>query len=200
MANETTTTETTGNAGNSKGSSISELDRFLNEHTEGAKTQTTTQPVGLDRFVEAVKPVVEYAETKRMEEMRAVEQKSIDAAISFVKGDDLKTVPDRLVKGFLQDRYVADQSFRSAYDNRTKDPTSWNSALTGAQKEFKADLSTLGVNASRSDVEAATAAVRNSGRVVSEGQKVDSAALSEMSDTAFNKYKRDLEAQRRAAR
>ena len=195
MANETTTTQQT-NTGNAAASGVSDLDRFLNEFKD---TSTPPQaPAGLDKFVEVVKPVVEYAESKRREELVTAEKKSVQDAVDFVKNDEgLKTVSNRLVKGFLQDRYAEDQSFKTAYDNRSRDPKAWESALNNAKTEFKTELSTLNGNSVRSDVEAATAAVRGSAKVTTTEQKVDAASLMDMSDFEFNKLKRTLDAQNR---
>lgn len=194
MANETTTTQQTS-TGNAAGSGVSDLDRFLTEFTESEKPSQPTP--GLEKFVEVVKPVVEYAESKRREELITAEKKSVQDAVDFVKNDEgLKTVSNRLVKGFLQDRYAEDPSFKTAYDNRSKDPKGWESALNGAKTEFKTELATLSGNTVRSDVEAATAAVRGSAKVTTE-QKVDAASLMDMSDFEFNKLKRTLDAQNR---
>ena len=200
MADESTTGTTAGTAAPADKSGTSELDRLLNDYVEGkpapaAQPDTTTfAPV-----IEALKPVAQYAERKMREEQEVALKKSVDDAIASVKSDEaLKPVSDKLVRGFLQDQYANDSGFKAAYDNRTKDPKAWDSALSNARTSFKEELKSLNGQSFRSDVEAATAAVRGAGRGSSpEGPKVDPGKLREMSDTEFARFKREQQARSR---
>ena len=202
MANETTTPQNAGTIAAPAGqSATSDLDRLLAEHDAG-KTQTTSPDYATVKpLIDAMKPVAQYAEGKMREEQNAAIAKSVSDAVSFVKSDEtLKPISDKLVKGFLQDRYSEDASFKGAYDNRSKDPKAWDAALQSAQKDFKTEVQTLNGQSLRSDVEAATAAVRGAGRQPSnDGAKATPGKLRKMSDAEFAEFKAEEAARLRSA-
>lgn len=192
MANESTTDTTGGNAAPAGTSGTSELDRLLTEFDKKPVAAPPDTNTALRDLTEAFKPVARFAEQKMQEEVRATTQKSIDDAISFVKGDeDLKTVSPVIVKGFMSARYADDQSFKTAFDNRGKDPKGWEAALTSTQADFKKEMGgSVASSTLRSDVDAATAAVRGANRGNAQAaQKVDPGKLRDMSDVEFARFK-----------
>lgn len=202
MANETTTTQNAANGGADGKSVTSELDQLLAEHDGSrSKPQPQNDFATVKSALDAVKPVVEYAQGKMQEEQQQAIKKSVDDSVAFVKSDDaLKGLPDRIVRGFLQDEYAHNPSFKSAYDNRMRDPKAWEAAQASAQKSLAAEVSTIGRVDPRSDVVAATAAVRGTGRApTSEAGKVDPRQLRKLSDTDFAAFKAEEEAKRRSA-
>ena len=179
----------------------SDVDRLLAEFETGTKPETAPRnDVPLVKpFIEAMKPVAAFAERKMREEQDAEARKSVDHAIGVVKeGDDLKDIPDRVVRGFLRDLYNEDADFRAAHDKRGENAKAWNAALVKARESFTEDVKTIAGKNARSDVEAAKAAVRGSGRVTETKTDENPEALFNMSDADFRKYKQGLDAKARA--
>lgn len=197
-------TKADGGAADSKApaSADSDIDRLISEF-DTAKAAGAESRVDLNQvkpLLDAIKPIATFAQAKMREERQTAEKESVGKAVSFVKaGDDLKDVPDRLVKGYLQDRYVEDNEFRTAYDNRAEKPSAWQSELEKAKTEFTTDIKSMTTTSLRSDVEAAKAAVKGAARPnTAETKEVESKKLFAMSDVEFRAYKQDLAADSRS--
>ena len=179
----------------------SDVDRLLAEFEAGTKPESapkTDIPL-VKPLIEAMKPVAAFAERKMREEQDAETRKSVDHAIGVVKeGEDLKDIPDRVVRGYLRDLYNEDADFRAAHDKRGENAKGWQSALVKAREAFSEDVKAIAGKSARSDVEAAKAAVRGSGRVAEPKTEEDAEALFNMSDADFRKYKQGLDAKGRA--
>ena len=199
MADATPTNQNAAAAGTDGQSGSATLDQLLAEFKAGT-TGTNTNPtpaIEATKVIEAMRPALEYVEQDRIQKQTEAVQKSIDDAIKFVKGDDdgLKGVSDVVVDAILHRQYARDAGFKSAYDNRAKDPKAWENAQVAVRSQIKTELKLAnGGGASRSDVEAATAAVRGqrSPALDSTGKEIDPAKLSRMSDTEFADFKRTL--------
>ena len=170
-----------------------ELDQLLNEYKEAAPTAAPTAAPSVQPLLEAMQPVAEFARRKMAEEQQAEVAKSITEAVGAIKKTDgLDGVPDRVVTGLLHAAYADDPQFRAAYDNRQANPAALQAKLAEIGATLSEDMKGLTVSSARSDVEAAHAAVRGSGKVAESKQEADPSSLFEMSDTQFRDYKRKL--------
>lgn len=169
-----------------------ELDQLLSEYKEAAPAAPVAPPP-IQPLLDVMKPVAEFARRKMAEEQQVEVTRSIaDAVTSVKKTDGLDGVPDRIVTGLLHAAYADDPQFRAAYDNRQANPAALQEKLAAIGATLSEDMKGLTVSAARSDVEAAKAAVRGSGKVAETKEAVNAANLFEMSDTQFRDHKRKL--------
>lgn len=176
------------------GAATSDVDRLLSEFETG-KTQSKTELPTIKPILDAIKPLATFAQRKMQEEVSTAAKKSVADAVSAVKSlDDLKEVPDRIVRGYLQDRYVEDAEFRTAYDKQGENPQAWQGQLTKAREAFSEDMKFVSAKSVRSDVEAAKAAVRGAGKTQDTKTDDDPGALFAMSGRDFAAYKDKLAA------
>lgn len=173
------------------GAATSDVDRLLSEFETG-KTQLKTELPTIRPILDAIKPLATFAQRKMQEEVSTAAKKSVADAVNAVKSDDLKEVPDRVVRGYLQDRYVEDPNFRTAYDKQGENPQGWQEQLTKAREAFAEDMKFASAKSVRSDVEAAKAAVKGAGKTQDAKPEDDTDALFAMSGREFATYKEKL--------
>lgn len=139
-------------------------------------------------------PVIRFAQGKMVEEATAAVQKEVDSAIgALTSGDDLKGVPKRIARGFLEAWALENPEFKRAFDQRSQNKKGWESALAEASAEFRKELGSLPSNSVRNDVEAAKASVRGTSNAPSRSEGLRSTKeLRRMSDSEFRQYKADL--------
>ncbi len=167
----------------------SDVDRLLSEFEEGKAAPKTDYP-NIKPLIEAIKPLATYTTRKMQEETAAAGKKSVADAVSAVKSvDELKEIPDRVVRGYLQDRYVEDVEFRAAYDKQGENPQAWQAQLAKAREAFAEDIKVVAAKGVRSDVEAAKAAVKGAGKSQDTNQEESVDALFAMSDAQFRAFK-----------
>jgi hypothetical protein len=79
------------------------------------------------------------------------------------EAEPFKGMKDRLIRGALHDYARENQDFDQAFRNRQADPKAWQTARTKARENLLKELAEESKGSDvRSDIEAATAAVRNS--------------------------------------
>lgn len=192
--NDQKTQNTNGADTASAAAGDTDLDGLLNEFNEEA-TPKPGQP-DVAGLVKGLEPLVRYVEEDKREKQAAQQQEVVDQAISFLKEEDaLKEVDEEILHGSLLARYNKDEAFRSAHDNRGTDANAWSKALEGARKSLVEKVSSLPGNTVRSDVEAATAAVRGSSeQQSSDDEGLSTEDLNKMSDAEFERHKRQVAA------
>lgn len=146
--------------GNGDASSNQDLDALLTEFKGNEPNKTSPD---LSKLLKGIEPVVRFVDEARAEKETAARAKVVEESVAFIKGaDELKDFDGEIVEGFLFQRYQKDAAFRSAHDNRDKDPGAWTKALAGAQESLKEKSGKMPANTVRSDLEAATAAIKGS--------------------------------------
>jgi len=148
-----------------------ELESLLKEYEGGTETPVTTEPksetkpeptpnADISNFAKAVKPVVDYVNEVKAEK----QQERFDADLKgimtfFSEADELKELPDKLKRGFLEAHAQEDPDFKTAFENRAKNPKAWETVKETARDAFVELVSDLPNSKVRTDVEAALAAV-----------------------------------------
>ena len=167
----------------------SDVDRLLSEFDQGT-TAAKTETSSIKPLLEAFKPIASYAQRKMTEETTAAIKKSVADAVSAVKSSEgLKDTPDRVVRGYLQDRYAEDAVFRTAYEEQGKNPAAWQDQLGKAAVALAEDIKMISSNNVRSDVEAAQAAVKGAGKPQETKEEDNPESLFAMSDSQFRAFK-----------
>jgi hypothetical protein len=140
-----------------------DFDRLLAEYTTGTKS-TDTQPTDVGKVLNALKPVIDHAQTELAERHKTALKKDLDEAINFVKEEDgVKDIPPKVIRGMLEGYAAEHPEFATAFENRSKDKAGWQTQLATARKAVAADLKDLGPGTRVvSDVAAAKAAVSGS--------------------------------------
>ncbi|RJR37220.1 MAG: hypothetical protein C4576_23015 [Desulfobacteraceae bacterium] len=157
-----TETQTQGNppanaGGTPSSSQGSDFDKLLNEFEQRKQPQPPEIP-------ETIKPLVDWAASKRFEEEKETFEKDVSAAVGFMKeADSLKSLDEFLVRGALNVFAMENKEFDEAFKNRRQNPAAWNEARAKARETIAKRLTKESQGSDvRSDIEAATAAVRNS--------------------------------------
>lgn len=137
-----------------------DLDALL---TDFKGTNEPGKTPDISKLIRGIEPVVRFAEGAKAKEEAAARQKVVDESVAAVKGaEELKDLDGEVVEGFLINRYQKNAEFRAAHDHRAENPDNWTKALAKAQEDLKGKMKALPGNTVRSDLEAATAAVRGS--------------------------------------
>jgi hypothetical protein len=188
----TTETQNSANGGAAPRTDVapgeSELDRLLAEFEAKGKTATAQDAVA--KVVTTMKPVVQFVEREMQDRQRQALEGDIEGAVKFMtEPEDLKAVPKRLVRGFLEGYGIENQTFAKAFAERKSDPTKWQNELGNARTLFEAELKQLPGSKVRTDIAAAKAAVAGSSSS-SETPTDDEKAIAKMSDTEFLEFRR----------
>ena len=128
--------------------------------TIGSKTPEPTPSADLAKFAKAVKPAVDFVNEVKAEK----QQERFDADLKgimefFSEEEKLKEVPDKLKRGFLEAHAQETPDFKTAFENRGKNPKAWETARETARDAFTELVSELPGSKVRTDIEAAHAAV-----------------------------------------
>ncbi len=115
-------------------------------------------------------------------------KEAIEGAVGTIKGssDDLKGVPDRLVRSYLYGLAEEKPELLQAFGNRQKDPANWNKAMKLIGKEITADLAERPDANLTEDAQAAADAVRGVQNQAPAGEKPDNAKYAAMSDAEYD--------------
>jgi hypothetical protein len=156
-------------------SEATELESLIKEYegdTEAADTKVidskvpdtkpidTTSNVEIGKLTKAIKPVVDYVNHEKAQKQQDQFDTDVKDIMEFFSEEEkLKEFPDKLKKGFLEAHAQEDPDFKSAFENRTKNPKAWETAKETARDAFTELVSDLPSSKVRTDVEAAKAAV-----------------------------------------
>lgn len=156
--------------------------------------RATTRPT--QGIPQELAPVIRFAESKMIEEVKATIDKEVESAISTLTADEaFKGTPKRLARGFLEAWAIENPEFKQAFEQRKSNPKGWEKALSDASTGFAEDMGKMPGNSVRSDVEAARAAVRGTSSAPPPKPRQKSAPeLRNMSDQEFRRYKAQLAA------
>ncbi len=191
-------------------SEAAELDTLLREYegdtktpdtkttdikTTDIKVADTTPSADVAKFAKAVKPVVDFVKKQEAKEAQAEFDTGLKDIMTFFSEEEkLKEFPDELKRGFLETRAQDDPDFKTAFENRAKNPKAWETARETARVALTELVSGLPGSTVRTDVEAAKAAV--------DGTTDDKPASEEgpspvkkmaMSDYEWRQYKEEQE-------
>ena len=169
------------------GSAGADLDGLLNEFENpqpGSKPAADTPSV-----VKALQPVIEFATTEMNTRAKTALDNDIKAAMSFVQEDEAaKAIPPKFVRGFLEAHAAEDETFAKAFQNRQKDPATWQKKLGEAKGSFLAELKGLPGNMVKTDVEAARAAISGRTEPVGETAMPSASELMRMSQQDYDAF------------
>lgn len=201
MSQETNANQPNGNAApNAAEPKAAEAKPGLNQLLQQFETSAAPKATAID-VLKAFQPTIEWVDQQRIAQQTQAVQNDVSSSVKSVKeslklGDEF---PDDLVRGYLYDHANQDKDFAAAWDNRSESPDAWKSQLGKATESFKSIVGKLPGNSVRTDLEAATAAVRN---VSTAPQPAPSEAeyvrqLRRMSDRELEAHMRELAAQQR---
>lgn len=155
-ANQTSANTSPSGAAEATSPVSSELDALLKEFESGA------QKTDVAAVLRAIAPVVEHVQEERVEKATAGIQKDIESAIAFMREPaEVKDVPTRLIRGYLDGYANENPTVKQAFDTRTANPEAWKKALGEIREAYLNDLKALPGSKVRTDVEAAVASARN---------------------------------------
>ena len=119
-------------------------------------------------------------------------KEAIEGAVGTIKGnfDDLKDVPDRMVRSYLYGLAEDKPELLLAFGNRQQDPATWNKAMKLIGKEITADLAERPDAHLTEDAQAAADAVRGVSNQAPAEEKPDPAKYSAMSDAEYDEQER----------
>lgn len=111
--------------------------------------------------LKALKPVVDYVETDRIEKQQAVLDGDLDKAMDFVAREEtLSEVPKSLLRGLMEAYAAEDKGFARAFQNRSEAPGEWESQLEKGRSWAAEQVKALTKDAKpKDDIAAAKAAV-----------------------------------------
>jgi len=168
--NQTTYTDNPGQPAGAQNDGDTDFESLVNEFSnQTPQPQPTVQQPDIGKLLEGIKPVVQYVQDDARSKAAAAEDASVDAAVGYLKADEnLAEIDDTLVKGFLQNRYTDDKSFRDAYDNRGQNAAAWDAALDSARDLMTEKVGSLPSGQMKTDIEAAEATVRGTNPTVTD--------------------------------
>jgi hypothetical protein len=109
----------------------------------------------------------------------------INKAVQSISESIDKTVPQRAIRGMLNDMAVEDPRLARAFSNRYSDPKGWDRALKAASKEIRKELSDLPDKELNDDRKAVTNAIRGA----SKSSEDEAPNFTKMSDVEFQEWK-----------
>jgi hypothetical protein len=169
----------------------SDLDKLLSEF-EGAKPKPTQEP---PQDLTRLEPVIRFAQDEMESRARQSIQKDIDRATSFMlEPEELKPIPPKFARGFLEAYAQDNPSFAQAFKSRGNDPRRWVSELEEARKAFAEEAKELPGNTVRTDIEAAKASVSGNKQPPEEPEAEDR-KIAAMDGAEFYAYRKKLLAQ-----
>jgi len=152
-------------------SEATELESLIKEYEGGTETPDTTEVkpepkleprpnADIGKVLKAVQPAVDFVKEIKAEK----QQERFDSGVKnlmdfFAEEEKLKELPDKLKRGFLEAHAQDTPDFKTAFDNRAKNPKAWETARETARDAFTELVSELPGSKVRTDVEAAMAAV-----------------------------------------
>ncbi len=150
-------------------SEATELESLIKEYEGDTETPVTAEPksepeprpnADISKVLKAVQPAVDFVKEVKAEK----QQERFDADLKnimtfFSEADELKELPDKLKRGFLEAHAQEDPEFKTAFENRAKNPKAWETARESARDAFTELVAELPSSTVRTDVEAAHAAV-----------------------------------------
>jgi hypothetical protein len=171
----------------------SALDQLLSEwEKQGSADTEATKPSGVSgaTALKALKPVVDFAQQQMTEKQTEGVTKDIDAAVEFIsEPDELKGLKSSTAIGLLEAYAREDPSFTEAFNSRKQSPQEWKAGLEKARDWVKTTVAELrgteGSTSTRSDVEAAKAAVQGQTNQAADDEQPDPTAMFKMSDDEF---------------
>lgn len=156
-------------------SEAAELDSLIRDYEGATKTPDTktadiktndvrvvdpTPNVEIGKLAKAIQPVVDYVKEVKAEKQQVRFDTDLkDIMDYFSEVDELKVLPDKLRRGFLEAHAQETPDFKKAFENRAKNPEAWETARESARDAFTELVAELPSSKVRTDVEAAQAAV-----------------------------------------
>ena len=186
--------QTTGDGGESQpksGSEDSGIDSYLKEFENKPPNPPSD---GVSQVMERLEPVIQFASHRLEKENQELVDSAVNSAIEhFHEADELKSLPDQFVRGFMYDTAITDKAFSEAFNARESNPTAWKQALEKARESAVGLMSDIPDKKITEDMAAATASVRKVSTDVPDQQAVTNKDLNNMSDAQFAAHKLTLE-------
>lgn len=105
------------------------------------------------KLVKDVQPVVDYVNEERRKQAQAQSDTEVKDILGFfAEVDGLKKMPKKLQRGFLEAHAQETPDFKTAFDNRAKNPKAWGTAREAARDAFTELVSRLPGSTVRTDV------------------------------------------------
>lgn len=162
--------------------------------TNDTKPPESTPHADIGKVLRAVQPAVDFVKKQEAKDAKAEFKADVKEVIDFFsEADELKDLPDKLKRGFLEVHAQETPEFKTAFENKAKDPKAWGKAMESARDAFTELASDLPSSKVRTDLEAAQAAVDGTtDKPVSE-EGLSPVQKANMSDFEWRKYKEEQE-------
>lgn len=174
-----------------------DLESLINEYEDGTDTTDTTDTTpnaDLAKFAKAVKPAVDFVKKQEAKEAQAEFDIDVKGMVSFFgEAGELKGISDKLMMGFIEAHAAETPDFKTAFENRAKNPKAWETARETARDAVAQEFATLPGSKVRTDVEAAKAAVDGTTDIIPSHEGPTPVQLMRMSDQEWRGYKEQQE-------
>ena len=170
-------------------SNQAELESLLSEYDNGTETSKPMPNAEIGKFARAIQPVVDYVNQDRVQK----QQEQINADLKgildfFSEADELKKMPEKLQRGFIETHAQENPDFLTAFQNKAKNPKAWNTARESARDALTELVSELPGSKVKTDVAAAQAAVDGDVSVLSSSDGLSVVKKMNMSDWEWKQY------------
>ena len=156
-------------------SEATELESLLKEYEGDTETSDITTPdtktadikpveptprADIGKILKAVQPAVDFVKEIKAEKREERFKSDVKEVLDFFsEADELKDLPEKMKRGFLEAHAQETTEFKTAFENRAKDPKAWETAREAARDAFTEMVSELPGSKVRTDVAAALASV-----------------------------------------
>lgn len=173
--------------GSSEADGAQDLDSLLKEFDQDEPTSATEGKSSSSEEINQndLKELLSYVKEDRENKIRDTAAKNLEETISSIKGEDMKNVPDKIVKGLLFATAEDNPKFLAAYQNRKSNPDAWKKVEKSLQKDLKSMLDGLSDKSEEKRKRVADAVLN----AKSESSDVTPESLSQMSSKDFAAYK-----------
>jgi len=142
------------------------LDELLNEWSSEDGKPEETPKADPSPAKEALDPtkietLANYVEQQQQRELQETFERDVGAAVKALKENDvLSKVPDRFVRGALEELARTDERFMAAWQNRHRDEARFQRVIKGVAEDFATELGSQPDDQLTEDREAVRASVR----------------------------------------
>lgn len=162
-----------------------ELDTLLAQYQEGHEEPKKDLPPKSEQS----DPVYQWAEQQMRERDKEATNQAITEAVKTVKTESGISLPDKMVRGYLELMAVEDPRISQAFAQRSQNPDQWGRVLKAAAKKLTIEMGETPDSKLTSDRNTVESAVRSASTAKStQSESVD---FSSMDRNQLDKYLRE---------
>ena len=145
-------------------------------------------------MADAVQPAVDFVNEVKAEKQRERFDADVKDILGFFsKAVELKGLPEKLQRGFIETHAQDDPDFNTAFENKASNPKAWEVAKEKARDALTEMVSELPGSKVRTDVKAALASVDGDTGTPASYDRPSPVKLMNMPDWEWKQYKEEQE-------